>query len=80
MKLQTEPPHDTAIPAVKKTKLTDKNMAISFTQTMNNIKSKLLPRIPFTMMPKRCLYLLAVFQQVDKAAAIGGRYQTCQSS
>lgn len=52
MKLQTELPHDTAIPAVKKIKLTDKNMAMSFTRTMNNIKSKLLPRIPFTMMPK----------------------------
>lgn len=50
-----------------------------FTQTMNNIKSKLLPRIPFTMTPKRCLYLLAVFQQVDKAAAIGEGYQKCQS-
>lgn len=31
MKLQTELPHDTAIPAVKKIKLTDKNLVIFYT-------------------------------------------------
>lgn len=79
MKLQTELPHDTAIPAVKKIKLTDKNLVIFYTNN-EQYKKYIMPRIPFTITPKRCLYLFAVLQQVDKEATVQGGYQKCQSS